>query len=403
VGQTRIFAGALNEGRQALVYAMRVELDSELAMLLPVPIPPGAGEQAVEFRDLSGCADFFEHLDALFPSTGHAPAFLSRAPVRQTLEVKVVGDFDASFVPTPADFVRLDPRFRLPDGAFERLPQYADYGFAVFKLRPVGRGVFRRAGVQHVHPMAFTFPRREPTQLFFPTVHVHDGAAHERALFDHSLYCQPGGALSRLLSWERSRSGPGPEVAPAATQGCIDRAEPVFRDTLFGPLSNRDYHLRPPRHDASRLRGAGEHYEYEARCHWAFAFEAETDPYRRWKHTSETQFERVQGNLFEGLPELCRARAAEWKLRPLAPSLPKYFMNGPQLYRGTDYTNGTAALVPGPAAVAFTAFSDHVEAQHIVFAFSELPSREMTDTIRAELSGLLDRGITTPALDANSN
>ncbi|HEY5937911.1 MAG TPA: hypothetical protein VIU61_24850, partial [Kofleriaceae bacterium] len=76
---------------------------------------------------------------------------------------------------------RLDPRFRVPEVLFEAVPEYADYGFAVFQLG---------AGKMTVHPMAFTFPTRSPDRLFFPTVHVHDGRFHSTAKFDHALYYQ---------------------------------------------------------------------------------------------------------------------------------------------------------------------------------------------------------------------
>ncbi len=87
----------------------------------------------------------------------------------------------ASFVPSVADFVRLDPRFRLPEVLFDAVPHYADYGFAVFQLAP---------GKVTVHPMALRFPTRDPDRLFFPTVHVHDGRFHAKAKFDHALYFQ---------------------------------------------------------------------------------------------------------------------------------------------------------------------------------------------------------------------
>ena len=67
-----------------------------------------------------------------------------------------VGAYDASFVPTASDFARLDPRFRLPDAVRGRVPAYADYGFAVFKLRK---------GEAEVHPLA----RRAGTEARDPS------------------------------------------------------------------------------------------------------------------------------------------------------------------------------------------------------------------------------------------
>ena len=41
VANTNIFARSSVEGRQFLVYSMQYEADSELAMILPLPTPPG--------------------------------------------------------------------------------------------------------------------------------------------------------------------------------------------------------------------------------------------------------------------------------------------------------------------------------------------------------------------------
>ena len=75
------------------------------------------------------------------------------------LKVVEVGSFVASFVPAVKDFSRLDEQFRLPDGTWDKLPQYKDYGFAVFKLKK---------GEQKVHPMAFEFPRADKRRAVLP-------------------------------------------------------------------------------------------------------------------------------------------------------------------------------------------------------------------------------------------
>src|SRR5262249_2584466 len=140
-------------------------------------------------------------------SFGPPPRF---APQAKTLVVHDVGDFEASFVPRVDDFDRLDPRFRLPRAALDAMAPYADWGFAVFKLRDVapapgffGRlfGGAARATPKTIHPMAFDFPRRDPSSLFFPTLHIHDGHVHPTASFDHSLYAQ---APAAPAGWETS-------------------------------------------------------------------------------------------------------------------------------------------------------------------------------------------------------
>jgi hypothetical protein len=209
VSDTQIFARAGEGERQFLVYSMTLEAKGDLAMVLPLPTAAGAGEAAVQFIDLHDYADFFKDLRAGFPEpqeqrlSRHAPTILAPA----TLKVVSVGSFEASFVPTLADFDRLDPRFRLPAGAWDKLPQYRAYGFAVFKLKP---------GVATFHPMAFSFPRADADRLFFPTVHIHDGKVHRTAKFDHALYCQCDPAPK---DW-------WPSVGPAQTFVRVDK----FRD-----------------------------------------------------------------------------------------------------------------------------------------------------------------------------
>src|SRR6185503_10226486 len=114
-----------------------------------------------------------------------------------TLEVRQVGAYEASFVPTPADFGRLDERFRLPAELWLELKHYRDWGFAVFRLR--------ETALAEVHPMAFDFPRRHRDRLFFPTLHLHHGRLEKEAHFDHTLYCQAEPALNwHLHQWTDS-------------------------------------------------------------------------------------------------------------------------------------------------------------------------------------------------------
>src|SRR5262245_21623687 len=170
VADTSIFARSVDNGRQILVYSMTISTRSDVAMILPLPVPPGSPEDAVRFISLKEYPDFFKDMKKGFPEPVSRGFMTLSAPERsapaQKLEVVQVGEFEASFVPTVKDFSRLDERFRLPDQTWEKLPAYKDYGFAVFKLKPTAR---------EVHPMAFEFPRANPKQLFFPTVHIHDG------------------------------------------------------------------------------------------------------------------------------------------------------------------------------------------------------------------------------------
>jgi hypothetical protein len=250
VSKTEIFARARSgtDREQFLVYKMSVTLDEELAMILPLPVPPGCADDAVWFIDLSGYDDLFTDLGRGFPQLVSYPKSrsLSRAPVPEQpkLRVHTVGAFEASFVPSPGDFGRLDERFRLPSDTWERLPAYADYGFAVFKLRRPGGlgGLLRRlrTKTQSFHPMALCFPRRDPRALFFPTVHIHDGAVHEEARFDHSLYCQldAGGVAPR--GWERSERALSTFADARKSRGILDGDARCFRLVLEGTQRNQD-------------------------------------------------------------------------------------------------------------------------------------------------------------------
>jgi hypothetical protein len=68
VGATRIFVGDRADGRQALIYAMEVELAAPTAMVLPLPTPAGCSEDAVEFVSLARYPSLFDDLDRAFPA-----------------------------------------------------------------------------------------------------------------------------------------------------------------------------------------------------------------------------------------------------------------------------------------------------------------------------------------------
>jgi hypothetical protein len=126
----------------------------------------------------------------------------------------------------------LDERFRLPKGAMDKLPGYEKFGFAVFKLK---------AGEQKVHPMAFEFPTATPRRLFFPTVHIHDGKVHDRATFDHALYCQSAPALRlHTLTWTESTSTAKKFVDAKKAEGIVLADEHCYKRQLKSMLPNKD-------------------------------------------------------------------------------------------------------------------------------------------------------------------
>src|SRR5262249_17924242 len=105
-------------------------------------------------------------------------------------------------------------------------------GFTVFKLK---------AGAQTVHPMAFEFPTALKARLFFPTVHIHDGKVHDRAKFDHTLYCQSAPSLQlRVLTWAESNRPAGKFVDVKKAEGIVLPNEHCRKLELDGVLDNKD-------------------------------------------------------------------------------------------------------------------------------------------------------------------
>ena len=253
VASTAIFARDCGDGEQALVYEMRVALRTPVAMVLPLPTPDGCADDAVRFVNVSGYASFFLDLaqSFLLPDDLSLPATLGPArPQQSTLEVHEVGDFEASFVPSPADFARLDPRFRLSASVWRALPaEYQDWGFAVVQLRAslVGANWWERllrrpsrVRTRVIHPIALLFPRRNPNALFFPTVHVHDGAWQSEAMFDHSLYAQLPPGVREERGWMRSNVVIGETMTSPQAVGLIAPDRHAIRRQLRGRLPNED-------------------------------------------------------------------------------------------------------------------------------------------------------------------
>ncbi|HEX6096993.1 MAG TPA: hypothetical protein VF432_11765 [Thermoanaerobaculia bacterium] len=240
VSDTSIYA-RVTGNHQILIYEMRLRSETPVAMVLPLPTRR-ENEDAVSFIDLSGYATFFDDMRRCFSS----PFTLSRkrpvaAAAGGILRVHRVGAFDASVVPSIGDFVRVDPRFRLPDDVWASVPGYDDYSFAVFQLA---------SGEARVHPMAMRFETRRPDAIYFPTTHVHDGLVHPTAGFDHVLYAQ---FAAKTFGWKRSEIAPrevmdfGGVLKRDRTRGTVEPDIPISRRVLKGQLSNGDIWLRAAR------------------------------------------------------------------------------------------------------------------------------------------------------------
>lgn len=250
VSGTKIFT-RLEGARQAVVYSMQLSSRSDAVMVLPVPVHRGftPAEEAMEFVALGDYDRFFEDVESAFPPLFHPQPLRAESKgfglsmPRPQLVVHKVGAYDASFVPSIRDFDRLDARLRLPDAVWDELPDYADYGFAVFKLRKGKRN--------RVHPMAFWFHTREPDSLFFPTVHVHDRKVHAKAKFDHALYFQlPAGCEARETITAngdelaiRSAESSGANVDLQRARGLYAPDGTVCELRVYGTRTNADYRV----------------------------------------------------------------------------------------------------------------------------------------------------------------
>lgn len=235
VSKTQIFARPAKEGRQFIVYHMQYKAAEPLAMVLPIPTPADSADDAVKFINLEEYDGFFADMRKGFPeprpkSQAGVPAAGAVPPPNAVLPVVEVGSFEASFVPKIADFARLDARFRLADGVWEKLPAYKRFGFAVFKLKQ---------GNPKLHPMAFDYPRASVKSIFFPTVHIHDGKVHADADFDHTLYLQPTGSRPPR-NWDESPQPAGMFMDTKRSQGLIAADEHVYRLRIGGRQKNQD-------------------------------------------------------------------------------------------------------------------------------------------------------------------
>lgn len=371
---TRIFARPLEAARQLLVYGMTVEVAEDVAMILPIPTPPGSPDDAVRFVDMSSCPAFFDHLSALFPapaSFGAGYAVSGAAPQARTLVVHDVGDFEASFVPTLRDFKRLDARFRLPGEVWDELPELADWGFCVFKLKaPQGKGssLFRlfqtpKATSRKVHPMAFEFPRRDASSLFFPTMHVHDRSVHPTAEFDHELYCQTSNACEPLMQWSRS-SAKAAALAEVA-RPWVDPSAWLYKRALHGELPNRDTLLAEAKLRARtvvngsfrlRMLAAWEHLIDDGRT----TLDART---RKWMRVGEAERARVRDSVSAELTTLFADKGAAWGLSPFVHDL---------------------------AYESFFASNERFEPQELDLVFAQPPNQAVRESVQQAFQSALD-------------
>jgi hypothetical protein len=204
-------------------------------MMLPVPV--AAHDARIELINLEAWPEFFAELNARYfiPSLG--------GPGPDALDVFRVGAYEASIVPSIHDMSRIDARFRISDELRSALAQrYADHAFVVYQFA---------AGRQQLHPFAFSFTSRYDNHLFFPTLHVHDGAGVPAAAdFDHSFSAQGARLDVRMapLGPPRGMQGPsgfgyGPMpdfLQPKELPSFVDTSAPLDSGIRMGRFRNED-------------------------------------------------------------------------------------------------------------------------------------------------------------------
>ncbi len=388
VSATKIFAGIQPDGRQALIYSMTITAGEPLAMVLPLPVPADGPDDAVAFVNLEGYSELFTDLKKAFPDQTFYPQSFGRsrggAVANKTLVVHQVGAFVAWYVPHARDFARLDARFRLPPNVLAALPHYADWGFAVFQLEP--------ANNKPIHPMAMLFPRRYPSAIYFPLTHVHDGAAPRDAAFDHSLYAQLPPLVAALTDWVPSHDRLGKYVDARKAAGLIDGARGGHVKALLGPGPNVDLWLREPVDvRLEDLEGEGPHFRYRVGARYHFA-NASHPTYPLWLDTARNKLPGLCRGIREALTALTTSHARDWQLGTFHDRLRPYFMNGNQLWGGTNYQNGRWIEHPeGEGLITFRPFSQRVEQQEISLAFATMPDQELAQRINRGLCDMLER------------
>ena len=65
VSGTSIFA-RMDGAQQILAYQMHLATSQDVAMVLPLPVAPGGGDDALRFVNLSGIPELFGSLEACF-------------------------------------------------------------------------------------------------------------------------------------------------------------------------------------------------------------------------------------------------------------------------------------------------------------------------------------------------
>jgi hypothetical protein len=236
VASTFNFFARANADHQFLACNFRYEADAPFTLILPLPTPPDAPASAVRFINLSGYDEFFSDLRRGFPDLTRDTGKQSftdrlREKVRDWLDLDTT-QIEFAFFPNRAVLADMRDHWPLSDAVWATLEPYATCGLVGLKLE---------AGANRLPPVAFEFPRRNPTELSFPTAHNLAGPATMR----QALYAQMS---QRSLEWRMSTSAEDDRrplrarefVKIDRTLGLIAPDQPIVLRRLSGPEDNID-------------------------------------------------------------------------------------------------------------------------------------------------------------------
>jgi len=224
VANTRIFARTTDDNKQYLVLQMDYAADRDVALIVPLPTPADTAADAVRFTDLAHYPEFFIDLANGFPIARSAP-MPGTVEDGSVVPLQRPPENNSSFVPSRAALSELGEDYRDAAAALEQLPEYHDYGFAVFKLP---------ADTESMTPVAVEFPTRNAQLLFFPTLTLKEGHVETDSYFDIDLFAQA------KAGWMRSYDSARSFMDLDRAKDVVDPNLRVERFTVLGIHPNSD-------------------------------------------------------------------------------------------------------------------------------------------------------------------
>ena len=77
-----------------------------------------------------------------------------------------------------------------------------------------------------------------------PTVHIHDRKVHEKAHFDHALFCQPTHDERPVTrEWKESQGHPKSFMQMDKVKGIVVSDQHCYKKEMRGMLANKDTFL----------------------------------------------------------------------------------------------------------------------------------------------------------------